>query len=179
VQDTPLLLNPAGTEWEGLTGTLGHGMAIFPIRSLSFHLVDPRIVFMPLTQAQARELGCKIYRISPDPFKFQDAVLVGAREGYYGECKFQIDLSTPQYVRMDHNSFKGLFGKFNPSSGDLVFSKTGELLGVMANGAYCMMIHNFEVATTFRFGQDVRDQHTGEALSGLYSLVTGMPFKLR
>jgi hypothetical protein len=30
---------------------------------------------------------------------------------------------------MDRNSLKGLFGKFNPSRSDLVFSRTGELLG--------------------------------------------------
>jgi hypothetical protein len=34
---------------------------------------------------------------------------------------------------MDRNSLKLLFGKFNPSTGDLVFSESGDLLGVMAN----------------------------------------------
>lgn len=179
VQDTPLVFwNPA-VDWEKLTGTLGRNQMTFPIRSLSFHLLDPRVVVMPVTEAQARELGCKVYRISADPFKFQDAVLVGAREGYYGECKFQIDLTTPQYVKMDHNSLKGLFGKFNPSSGDLVFSKTGELLGIMANSTYCMMIPNFSAAATFQFGDDVRKEHTGQTLALLYSLVNQMPFKLQ
>ncbi len=179
VQDTPLVFWTPGLDWEKLTGSLGRNQKAFPIRSLSFHLLDPRVVLMPVTEAQARELGCKVYRISPDPFKFQDAVLVGAREGYYGECKFQIDLTTPQYVKMDHNSLKGLFGKFNPSSGDLVFSKTGELLGVMANSTYCMMLPNFSAAATFQFGDNVREEHTGQTLSMLDSLVTQMPFKLQ
>jgi hypothetical protein len=146
---------------------------------LSFYLLDPRVVLMPVTEAQARELGSKVYRTSVDPYKFQDAVVVGAREGYYGECKFQIDLTTPRYVKMDRNSLKGLFGKFNPSRGDLVFSKTGELLGIMANSTYCMMIHNFDVMTTFQFGPDVRDQHTGQTLAALYSHVLAMPLKLQ
>ncbi len=106
-------------------------------------------------------------------------MVVGAREGYYGECKFEIDLSTPQYLKMDRNSLKGLFGKFNPSRGDLVFSKTGELLGVMANSTYCILIHNFNAAATFQFGSDVRAQHTGDTLSVLYSLVTELPSKLQ
>jgi hypothetical protein len=66
-------------------------------------------------------------------------------------ANFQIDVTTPQYLKMDHNSLKGLFGKFNPSSGDLVLSKSGELLGVMANNNYCAIIRNFEPAATFRF----------------------------
>ena len=179
VQDTPLTLWNPGTEWATLTGTLARNSASFPIRSLSFHAEDPRVVLMPVTAAEARALGCRVYRISPDPFKFQDAVLVGAREGYYGECKFQIDLTAPKYVKMDRNSFKGLFGKFNPSRGDLVFSKTGELLGIMANSTYCLMIQNFNAGATFRFGNDVRDQHTAEVLSGLFARLFEMPFKLQ
>jgi len=179
VQDTPLTFGYPGTEWAGLTGTLGRHAAVVPIRSLSFYQLDPRIVFMPVTQAEARQLGGEVYRFSSDPYKFQDAVLVGAQEGYYGECSFQIDLTTPLYVKMDRNSLKGLFGKFNPSRGDLVFSRTGELLGVMANSTYCMMIQNFNPTATFQFAQDVRNQQTGETLARLYSLIAGLPVKLQ
>src|SRR5207244_7349449 len=87
VQDTPLTLWNPGTEWEELAGTLDRNAAQVPIRSLYFHLQDPRIVMIPVSQAEARTLGCRVYRISATPYKFQDAVLVGAREGYYGECR--------------------------------------------------------------------------------------------
>ena len=179
VQDTPFSFGYPGTEWEGFTGTLGRGAASIPIRLLSFYQLDPRLVFIPITQTETRELGGKAYRTSSDPYKFQDAVLVGAQEGYYGECTFQIDLTTPLYVKMDRNSLKGLFGKFNPSRGDLVFSRTGELLGVMANSTYCMMIKNFHATATFQFTQDVRNQQTGETLARLYSLIARLPAKLQ
>jgi hypothetical protein len=179
VQDTPMTLASPGEEWAGLTGTLSRNQTVLPIRSMCFYQVDPRVVLMPVSQVEARELGCKVYQVSNDPFKFQDAVVVGASEGYYGECKFQIDLSTPDYVKMDHNSIKGLFGKFNPSRGDLVFSRNGELLGVMANGTYCMMIHDFGASAMVELGQDVRSQHTGKTLSRLYARVFAMPAKLQ
>jgi hypothetical protein len=179
VQDTPLVFSDPGTDWEGLTGTLGRNATVIPATALSFYQLDPRVVMIPVTASQAKALGGKVYRFSTDPFKFQDAVLVGAREGYYGECKFQIDLATPLYVKMDRNSIKGLFGKFNPSRGDLVISKTGELLGVMANGTYCIMIKNFNPTATFDFGQNVRPQHTGQTLARLYSLINNLPFRLQ
>jgi hypothetical protein len=179
VEDTPFTLSSPGTEWEGLTGTLAGNIAQVPIRSLSFHLHDPRVVLMPVNAAEARQLGCRVYRVSPDPFKFQDAVLVGARDGYYGECSFQIDVTTPDYVKLDRSLLKGLFGKFNPSRGDLVFSKSGELLGIMVNATYCMMLRNFTPSASFQFGQDVRDQRTGETLARLYSVMLDMPFKLQ
>jgi hypothetical protein len=179
VQDTPLTLWTPGIEWEGLTGTLARNAAGIPIRSISFYLGDPRIVLIPVTTAEARQLGGKVYRVSAVPFKFQDAVLIGSSENYYGECRFEIDVTTPDYVKLDRSVLKGLFGKFNPSRGDLVFSKTGELLGVMANGTYCLMIRNFDAAATFQFGPDVRAQHTGTILSQLHSMVATMPFKLQ
>lgn len=179
VQDTPLAFANPGTDWTGLTGTLGHGSVRLPIQSLSFSWPDPRVILIPMTAADAQALGCKIYRISADPYKFQDAVLIGAKHGYYGECRFQIDLSTPDYVKLDNSFLKGLFGKFNPSRGDLVFSKTGELLGVMANNSYCTMIHSFDSVGSLKFGPDVRGEHTGDTLSRLYSMVFQMPGKLQ
>jgi hypothetical protein len=179
VQDTPLSFSYPGTDWQGLTGVLERHNARVPIQSLSFYQLDPRLVFMPFTPAEARELGGTVYRTSPDPYKFQDAVVVGAQEGYYGECAFQMDLTTPLYLKMDRNSLRGLFGKFNPSRGDLVFSRTGELLGMMANNTYCIMIRNFNPTATFHFGQNVRDQQTGETLSRFYTLITALPPKLQ
>lgn len=179
VQDTPVTLWNPGADWEYLSGTLTRNTTTVPINSMCFHLRDPRVVLLPVTKPQARQLGCKVYHISTEPYKFQDAVLVGAREGYYGECKFEIDLTTPDYVKLDRSVLKGLFGKFNPSRGDLVFSRNGELLGIMANSTYCMMLRSFDAGASFQFGQEVRQQHTGGTLSLLYSQVTQLPFKLQ
>jgi hypothetical protein len=179
VQDTPLTLWSPGTQWEELTGALMRGASAFSIRSLSFCTMDPRVVLIPVPAAEARALGCKVYHFCSDPYLFQDAVVAGTRGNYYGECKFQIDLTTPQYLKMDHNSLKGLFGKFNPSSGDLVLSKTGELLGVMANNSYCVMVRRFEPAATFRFGPESRHQPTARTLATLYSVVASLPTKLQ
>ena len=179
VQDTPFTLSVPGAEWQALSGGLDHGGEQVGVQSLSFSWPDPRLVWIPINAEQKRQLGCKAYRISSDPFKFQDAVLVGAPEGYYGECRFEIDLTTPNYLKLNRNVIKGLFGKFNPSRGDLVFSKSGELLGVMANNTYCMMLRSFEAGATFQFGGNVRDQHTGEILSQLSGQVNQLPFKLQ
>ncbi len=179
VQDTPLKLWDPGTDWDALTGTLAGNAAQVAIHSLSFHQADPRVVMMPVSPADVRQLGGRVYRISSDPYKFQDAVLVGADGGYYGECNFQIELTTPQYVKLDRSLLRGLFGKFNPSRGDLVFSRTGELLGVMVNGAYCLVIRNFAPAATLQFGRDVRAEHTGSTLSQLYFTVFQLPLRLQ
>jgi hypothetical protein len=179
VQDTPLNLGHPGADWQGITGTLDRSTASIPIRSLSFYAMDPRIVFVPVTPAEAGELGCRVYRLASDPYNFQDAVVVGSQESHYGQCSFQLDVTTPLYLKMDHNTLKGLFGKFNPSRGDLVFSRTGELLGVMANNTYCVMIKDFKSAATLRLAQDMSRQPTAETLSRLHSLIAELPSRLQ
>jgi hypothetical protein len=179
VQDTPLTLAPSARDWDALTGSLERNETRLPIQSVSFYFEDPRVVLIPLSTAQVKQLGSKVYRISSDPYKFQDAVLVGAAEGYYGECRFQIDASTPEYVKLDRSFLKGLFGQFNPSRGDLVFSKSGELLGVMANNSYCLRIRDFSPAATLAFGRGAKPENTGDTLARLYAFVANKPSRLQ
>ena len=179
VQDTPLSLWSADTQWKDLSGTISRGSSVFSIDSVSFCSLDPRVVLIPVPAAEARALGCKVYRLCQDPFKFQDAVVAGTQEEYYGEVRFQIDLDAPLYVKMDRSSLRGLFGKFNPSSGDLVLSKTGELLGVMANNNYCLVLRSFAPGMELRFGSAGNTEQTGQTLSFLSSVVSRLPSKLQ
>jgi hypothetical protein len=180
VDDTPLKIWNPGDDWNKITTVLERGPTRFGGVRLSFLAQDPRVVVIPVGEPQAKQYGVKIYKAAADPFKFQEAVIVGATEGYYGECKFQIDSSTPaQYVKVDRNLLKGLFGKFNPSRGDLVFTKSGELLGIMVNGEYCAVLNQVTPTRTIQLGDTVASQQTGQMLSQLYDRVFQMPLKLQ
>jgi hypothetical protein len=179
VHDTPFALWNPGTDWRQVSVELDRQSATIDPNSLVFSLLDPRIVLMPITAEQARKLDCKIYKIASEPFQFPDAVVVGTADNYYGECKFQIDLSTPAYLKMDRHTLNGLLGKFNPSSGDLVFTQSGELLGIMANGTYCARIRTEDAAATFTLGPASHNQGTAETLADLYAVTAQMPVKLQ
>jgi hypothetical protein len=179
VNDSPLNLSVPGIDWDWLIGNLRRGTAVVRIERMSFLATDPRVIVVPISEAKARELGCKIYSIPKDPFKFQDAILVGANEGYYGECKFQMDPENPQYIRMQRERFSWLVGKFQPSSGDLVFTKGGDLLGLMVNKEYCLLLSEFEPAYHIQTGIGIGDQQTGLVLAQCYNQVARMPVKLQ
>src|SRR5207248_8766552 len=97
----------------------------------------------------------------------------------YGEVAFKLDASEPSYVRVDNRLMKRLFGEFAPSRGDLVLSKTGELLGIMVNNDYCAIINNFLPARALRTGDDVRDQQTSLLLGHLGARYRALPLKLQ
>jgi hypothetical protein len=179
VEDTPLTIWNPGTDWSRLTAVMQRGSVAFSGVRLSFLAQDPRVLVIPMGEAQAKQYGVKIYKTPVDPFKFQEAVIVGANEGYYGESRFQIDPSTPQYVKVDRSFLKGLFGKFNPSRGDMVFTKGGDVLGIMVNGEYCLLLSKLTPTRTIQLGNEVAAQQTGQLLSQLYDRVFQMPGKLQ
>ena len=106
-------------------------------------------------------------------------MLVGADADYYGECNFQIEPAMQDYVRLDRSLLKGLFGKFNPSRGDLVLSRAGDVLGIMVNNTYCLTVHNFAATTTIPFDTDLRSRHTAGILSQLYDTIFSLPLQLQ
>jgi hypothetical protein len=57
-----------------------------------------------------------------------------------------------------------LFGEFSPSRGDLVLSKTGELLGIMVNDSTCALITNFLPQRSLSLGENLLKTPTGPVL---------------
>lgn len=180
VSDTVFSYTENGIDWESLKVDLsraGAGRVAAP--GIQFLVQDPRIVVLPLTPQQAAGLNAKIYSLAGDPFKFPEAVLIDGGGRGYGEVGFKLDPAEPDFVRVDNRLFKRLFGDFAPKRGDLVFAKTGELLGIMVNGDYCALLKNFTAAKTIRTGSEIREQRTALILDDLIGRLRGMPVKLQ
>ena len=166
-------------DWERISGQFARLPITAPIDEIQFLSLDPRVVVIPVDTDLAARLGVKVYKTALDPFKFPDAVLVNRGGVGYGEVPFRLDSQTPRYVRMDNRIIKHLVGEFTPSAGDLVFAKTGELIGIMVNSDYCAVLNNFLPAKTLTTGGSVAGQHTGETLDGLAARLRSLPLKLQ
>lgn len=179
IDDTPLSLANTDANWEQLTGVVSRQSVSYSIPLLSGLAMDPRILVVPVGRAQAERLNCKIYPLALDPYKFQEAVLVGSRESYFGEVRFQLDPKHPSYVKMERPSLGKLSGKFAPSSGDLVFSKTGELLGIMANNKYCAVFREVSMNRKLKFGLEVSEAETTRVLGQMRSQFQMLPSQIQ
>jgi hypothetical protein len=180
VDDTTFTFGPEAYDWTKVAVGFDRPPASHAAGSaIEFLAADPRVVVVPLDAAQAATLGVKIYPLAAQPFKFADAVLINSGGKGYGEVGFKLDPSHPGYVRVENRFFKRLFGDFAPSAGDLVFSHTGELLGIMVNSDYCALLKDFSPASTIRTGTDTASQQTGRILDSLGSRVLSMPAELQ
>jgi hypothetical protein len=178
VEDTPFRIEEFGKNWERFIVHLYRGMAILPMGKVLFLSIDPRIVVIPVTDAQAKQLGARVYKTVADPFRFQDALLIGADEGYYGECRFSLDPANKGYLKMDRSALGRLVGKFNPSRGDLVFAKSGDLIGIMVNKQYCALLTSFVPTATIPASANLSAQSVGLRLSSMEQALRNLPLEL-
>ncbi|MBC7367338.1 MAG: hypothetical protein H7343_11110 [Undibacterium sp.] len=179
VEDTVFSFSENGSDWAKIGVNFPKAGASSPAPALNLLAVDPRVVAIPVDAAQAAAMGRKIYTIASEPFRFPDAVLIsGGGEGY-GEVVFKLDAAQPNYVRVDNRIMKRLFGTFAPSRGDVVLSRSGELLGIMVNRDYCALVKDFTTLTTIRTGDDTLAQGTGALLDSLVARVRGLPLGLQ
>lgn len=180
ISDTPFPLTENGYDWDKLAIEFSRPSGYrSPAKELQFLSVDPRVVVIPVEAAQAQALGVKVYPTALDPFKFSEAVLVNGGGRGYGEVGFKLDASQPGYVRVDNRFFKRLFGDFAPSRGDLVLSKTGEILGIMVNSDYCAVVNNFLPSRKLAAGDNISANKTSGTLNELYARVMSLPLKLQ
>lgn len=179
IQDTPLPSYVNGPEWTEMNGTLGRGGATVALSTLSFVAADPRILVTALDDAAVKSLGVEPYAVSEDPAKFQDAVVVGGKEGYYGEVEFKLVPGLPRYLKMQRRQLGKIFGKFSPSKGDLAFSKSGELLGMMVNSQYCALVRSMPPGRVVKLGKDIPSQSTSQIGVEVVRRLQALPMSLQ
>ena len=180
VADTIFSFSLDSDNWEQMSVAFDrpsgyHGTA----PTIEFLASDPRALAIPVETSQVASLGVKVYGLAADPFKFPEAVLISGRGKGYGAVSFKLDPTHPGYVRVDNHLFKRLFGDFAPSRGDLVFSQSGELLGLMVNSDYCVLVKDFSASETFHTGADTAGQQTSSALDSFYSRIMAMSLDLQ
>ncbi len=177
--DAPIDLGGTPVDFEFVRGVLKRTNAEVSVTEFGLHALDPRVVLIPVDATRAAALGVKIYPLAADPFKFPEAVLISSSGRYYGEIAFKLDPTAPRYVQMDNRFFKRLFGDFAPHTGDLVFSKTGELLGVMVNNDYCFVLNQLRTLGAVKTGENPSGLGTREPLQAARNVLLTLPAKLQ
>jgi hypothetical protein len=180
VDDTPFDWRAAGQpDWARLELTLARDGGSVTAGRVNFLSLDPRVVAVPLTADEARRLGGEPYLLALEPFKFPEAVLISAGGTGYGELPFKLDPQNPGYVAVDNRLLRRLFGDFAPNRGDLVLSKTGELLGVMVTADRCALVTNFLPQRSLPLGPDLAATPTGPLLDAVSKRFLVLPATLK
>ncbi|HRI11619.1 MAG TPA: hypothetical protein PLX89_01330 [Verrucomicrobiota bacterium] len=179
VNEAPFSLSIPGFGLDNLTTRVSRNGQAIPAGRPFLTSSDPRIIAIPVDSARVQELGLKTYPLAKTPFKFPEAVLLSRGGRYYGEVEFKLDPRTPEFVRMKTRLMSRVFGEFSPSAGDLVLSKTGELLGVMVNDEYCAVLKRLQPAPGGVLEAGLSREQMGRMLEGFRARVNSLPAPLQ
>jgi hypothetical protein len=180
VEDTPFSFRDVGVDWKKISVKFERPPDYNSSGSqIEFLEADPRVVVVPIDAQQVSALGVKVYPLAADPFKFTDALLISDGGKGYGEVGFKLDADHRGYVKVDNRIFKRIFGDFAPSRGDLVFSRIGELLGIMVNSDYCLILKDFSPMVTIPAGDEPTSTNTSALLDSMSARIQQMPIELQ
>ncbi|MBG87047.1 MAG: hypothetical protein CMO80_09135 [Verrucomicrobiales bacterium] len=179
VTDSPFNISRPAIGMEKINTTVNKKSRELAFRPLEFLAADPRIIAVPVSETMATLSGIKIYNLSANPFRFPAAVLIGKGGRYFGEAQFKLDPNNPNFVKVKGGFFKALRGEFSPSSGDLVLSKSGELLGVMVNSDYCVLLRNLQRLPGSQLNETFRISDTKRLLEELKLRLEKLPYGLQ
>ncbi len=179
VSDTPLVLSIPGFGVDKPKATATARGVALASGAPTFLRADPRCLGIPVSTGAVQKAGVRVLSLARNPFKFPDALLVSRGGKYYGEVEFRLDPQTPGYVRMKTRILSRVFGEFSPSTGDVVLSRQGELLGLMVNGEYCAVLSDVQPAAGGELAPDLDRNAVGRKLEAFRALVDRLPFALR
>lgn len=144
ISNTPLGEWQPPVVWDLVTGSMGVGMAHFPVSKVYLLAEDPRIVLVPATEQMLKNWSVAIIDLVKEPARYERAIVVAnqalERESYYGEVAFKVDSANPRYIRVERLKEPGLLTAARPRAGDLLLTKKGELLGLMINEEYAIVL---------------------------------------
>lgn len=178
LQDTPFPPGETPAEWTTAAGSVGRLGVFAPAGEIRVLALDPRVALVPIAPEAVAAAGARTYRLAAEPFRFPEAVLVSAGGRAYGEVEFRLDPRNPRYIRMPGNVINRLLGDFSPSRGDLVFSKTGELLGIMVTATHCLLVGELAGAETIPL-RDGEGPRIRDALRALRERLGTLPAFVR
>ena len=182
VKETPLRIAANAIGWKETHGHLSKERGkVHNLHHVRFLKSDPRIIVAPVgppNSAQVTALGVKPYKLAKKPFKFPKAFIMKKDGRKFGEVIFQMDPKNRDYVKLDKSFIRSMMGEFSPTQGDLVFSQTGELLGLMANSRYCHIIQKVTPAAAVMFGKNDSDGMSS-TLAQMHRLIASKPLELR
>ncbi|MGE9294354.1 MAG: hypothetical protein ACQKBW_12125 [Puniceicoccales bacterium] len=177
--DTPFNLSSAGRGLLSAEGRIMIGGKAFRFKRLYFLAADPRLAAVPLPLTVAQDNGVETFALAGEPLRFPEAVLVDSGNGGYGEVPFKLDPRDTRYLAMQTDLFNRIFGDFSPGTGDAVFSKTGDWIGLMINSDAAPVIESLAVNGSVGLGDQFSADDTRRALSGRATVLKNLPSGLR
>lgn len=178
-EDTDLSENDLRNTRLNLRGVIRIGRYTYPLKTFDFLSLDNRVLSIPLEREWVNYLESEPFYMAVDPLKFEQAVLIDGTNNSYGDAPFRLEPKTPDHFRIDSRFMNRLMGEFSPKESNIMFSKTGDFLGVMVNKEYAAHLDNFVSAATVTVGESDTLQQLQQGYTRMINQTRRLPSAVR
>jgi len=179
IGETPFADERVLPQYDILKAHLRIGKTEWRLPSVNFLESDPRLLSVRVPGALVTAQNLTPFPLTLSPHDFPEAVVIDTEEDFYGQASYTIFGDNERYIKMKKQIFSALFGEFSPSQGDLVFAKTGELMGVMVNNDYAVLLQTMLVSQTVPVGQEFSPSEAETSLALMETWASQKPSELR
>ncbi len=176
---TPFGMGDSPSKYSSVTAYFVLGGRKMLLGKVSYFSIDPRVMGARVAPSFVEADGSKTIQLSDDPYRFSDAVLISDTADYYGESSFKIETSRGDYLKMQSRLFNRLFGEFSPEKGDFVLAKSGDILGLMINNQYCVLIDSLDFSFEIPVGSQYSQEEAETVSRIVRSIVSQQPIELQ
>ena len=176
---TPFRLGDSPSKYRSVMAYLTLGGRRMPLSEVSYLSVDPRVMGARVDPSFAEAASAKTIPLSPDPYRFSNAILISDTDDYYGESSFKIESSQSDYLKMQSRLFNRLFGEFSPAEGDFVLARSGDILGLMVNNQYCVLLDSLSFASEIPVGSRYSQEEAETASRIGRAILSQRPIELQ
>ncbi len=165
INDSPIDVRGRVSIPEELSIWLQFGTTAVELDQISFHRNDPAIVLgrVSIPDEYAGEVP-EPFGFPDNPLQFDEAVVIQPTEQNYGTSKFSIIANLDNLIHLqDGGVLSTLLGKFNARRGNLLFSRSGDFLGIMRSGSESVLLKEFTASGPMLLGGRF-DQETARRL---------------
>ena len=111
---------------------------------------QPGVALIPLPRDAVDRAGREVFRLAEDPLRFESVVITSTELGAYGELPTRVEPGGGA-LRVQREFLDQIFGDFRPRQGDFVFSRTGELIGLLVESERAVILATLSPGETLTF----------------------------
>ena len=147
-----------------------------PVKEVFFPDVDPRIILIPIHEDFAPSAGITPFDLATDPFAYKEAIIISNnKEDEYDLIEFKVEPKNNDLIRIVPPPFSLFNSRFNPKRSDFIFSQTGELIGLMVNNQYGLLLQDLSAYSALSLGRSYDSKQAKELQKLLKKQLQSLP----
>ena len=119
---------------------------------------DPRLLAIEVPQEFIDKEKIEPLTRPENFFAYSDCVVINPSKFYYGQIPFRADFKNPTYAKLDVGLIQSVFGEFAPASGDIVMTRSGNIIGAMIDGSLALIFKTITPLDTLALGNNYTEQ---------------------